>query len=67
MRLLDREALIAKGVKFSRAHLHRLVTAGAFPRPVKIGKNRNCWLESEIDAFIEKKLAERDADNVEAA
>jgi prophage regulatory protein len=62
MRLLDRDDLNAKGIRFSRAQLHRLVTAGDFPRPVKIGKNRNAWVESEIDAFIEAKIAERDAE-----
>jgi prophage regulatory protein len=61
-RLLDRDELSQKGIKFSRGHLHRLIAAGVFPKPVKLGKNRNAWLENEIDAFIEAKVAERDAD-----
>jgi prophage regulatory protein len=65
MRLLDRETLAAKGVKFSRAQLYRLVNAGNFPKPVKIGA-KNFWIESEIDTYIEKKIAERD-NNVKAA
>jgi prophage regulatory protein len=62
-RLLDRDGLSQKGIKYSRGHLHRLIAAGLFPKPLKIGKNRNCWLESEVDDFIEKKVAERDANN----
>jgi prophage regulatory protein len=65
MRLLDRESLAAKGIKFSRAQLYRLVNAGDFPKPVKIGANKNCWVEAEIDTYIEKKIAERD-NNVKA-
>ena len=60
-RLLDRDGLSQKGIKFSRGHLHRLIAAGVFPKPVKLGQNRNCWVESEIDAFIEMKVVERDA------
>jgi prophage regulatory protein len=62
-RLLDRDGLSQKGIKFSRGHLHRLIAAGRFPKPVKLGKNRNAWLETEVDDFIEMKLAERDGDN----
>jgi hypothetical protein len=34
--------------------------AGKFPRAVKVGENRNAWIEAEIDAHIEAKIAERD-------
>ena len=58
-RLLDYQGLAAKGIKYSRAHIWRLIKAGKFPKPVKIG-DRNTWLESEIDDLIEKLLAKRD-------
>jgi prophage regulatory protein len=62
MRLLDYEGLNAKGFRYSRAHLWRLIKAGRFPRPIKLGLgSRNAWIEQEIDAFIESKVAERDA------
>jgi len=61
MRLLDYEGLRAKGFGYSRAHLWRLVKAGRFPKPVKLGLgSRNAWVEQEIDSFIESKIAERD-------
>jgi prophage regulatory protein len=59
MKLLDFDALADKGIKFSDMHIWRLVRAGDFPKPVKIG-NRNHWVETEIDQYIEAKLAERD-------
>jgi prophage regulatory protein len=59
MKLLDFEDLPRKGIRFSSVHLWRLIRAGDFPKPVKIG-NRNHWVEAEIDDFIAAKLAERD-------
>jgi prophage regulatory protein len=50
-----------KGIRFSRQHLHRLIKAGRFPKPVKLGESTNGWVESEIDQYIEDLIAERDA------
>ena len=58
-RLLDRDGLAARGIKYSRVHLFRLVNDGKFPKPVKLGV-RNCWLETEIDAYLELLIAQRD-------
>jgi prophage regulatory protein len=60
MRLLDYDALETKGIKFSDTHIWRLIRAGDFPKPVKIG-NRNHWAETEIDQYIADKLAQRDS------
>jgi prophage regulatory protein len=62
MRLIDREGLIDKGIKYTPAHLWRLVKGGRFPKPAQIGQgqgSRNFWSEDEIDDFIRQKLAER--------
>ena len=60
MRLLDDDDLTAKGVKpESKTQRWRLIKSGAFPKPIKCGA-RNCWLESEIDAWIKARVAERD-------
>ena len=61
MRLLSRvELKSVKGIDYSKAHLHRLIRAGKFPRPIKLGENRNAWIEEEIDSHIASKIAERD-------
>ena len=59
MKLLDDDDLAAKGIPLGRTQIWRLVKAGKFPPPVKVG-SRNCWVEAEIDDFIKKLVAERD-------
>lgn len=60
MKLLSLADLKAKGVSYSRAHLHRLIRGGTFPKPCKLGPNRNAWPEHEIDRWIEQRIAVRD-------
>jgi prophage regulatory protein len=58
--LLDYEDLRVRGIKYTRPHLWRLWTKGQFPKPVKLSSSRNAWLASDIDAWLEAKVAERD-------
>jgi prophage regulatory protein len=60
MKLLSYDDLATKGICFSRSHIWRLIKAGTFPKQVKIGSHTNAWVEAEIDAYIEKRVAERD-------
>jgi prophage regulatory protein len=60
-KLLSLDGLRGKGITFHRTHIDRLIRAGKFPRPIKIGENKNAWLEDEIDAHIAGKKAERDS------
>jgi prophage regulatory protein len=50
-----------KGIRFSKQWIWRLVKAGQFPAPVKIGASTNGFVESEIDAWIAARIHERDA------
>jgi predicted DNA-binding transcriptional regulator AlpA len=59
MRLLDREGLKEKGIKYSSTQLWRLTAAGRFPKAVKIG-SKLTWVEQEIDDFIAARIAARD-------
>lgn len=46
----------------SRSHIYTMEQRGEFPRRVKICSARaSGWLESEISAWIESRVAERDA------
>jgi prophage regulatory protein len=67
MKLLDDKGLRDKGIKWTRQHRHRLIKAGKFPAPVKLGENTVAWVESEIDAYLEHCIAERDAAKAVAA
>jgi prophage regulatory protein len=50
-----------KGIDYCRDHLRRLCDAGKFPRPIPISGRRIGWEESEIDDWIAKRAAQRDA------
>jgi prophage regulatory protein len=60
-RLIPYESLKAKCIGYSKPHLWRLEKANKFPKRVAIGAGRYGYVESEIDAYIEQKIAERDA------
>lgn len=52
---------VSRWVNFSCQHIYRLMAIGKFPRPLKLGARRVCFLESEIAAWIAERAAERDA------
>jgi prophage regulatory protein len=56
-----RDLRASKGIAYSRSQLYRLIKAGKFPRPIALGENRRAFVESELDEFLESKIAERDA------
>jgi prophage regulatory protein len=45
----------------SRSRLYAEIQAGRFPKPVKLSARAVGWIESEVDAWIESKIAEREA------
>lgn len=45
--------------RFSRSTLYRLIDAGEFPHPIKIGLGKNGWLRSDIDAYLNERIAAR--------
>ena len=52
-------------VGLCRSHVHNLVKNGRFPKPVKLGARASGWLESEVHAWIEKRVAEsRDQEDI---
>jgi prophage regulatory protein len=58
--------LISKKITADRVSLHpaslmRKVREGVFPRPVHVGLSRIAFVESEVDAWIADRVAERDA------
>lgn len=55
-----REPEVNKRLPRSRAQRWRDERAGNHPKRLKIGANAVGWLESEIDAWIAAKAAERD-------
>ena len=46
----------------SKAEIYRRAKAGAFPKPVPLGRYKVVFVASEIDAWMESRIAARDAD-----
>lgn len=57
--LTPREAFARVGI--SRVTAWKMWKVGKFPRPIQITEGRNGFVEAEIDAWIEAKIADRDA------
>ncbi|TYL44052.1 AlpA family transcriptional regulator [Dickeya sp. ws52] len=43
---------------FSKAWIYKLIAQGRFPHPVKIGSRSVAFIESEIDDWINQRIAE---------
>ena len=41
-------------------HIARLEAAGKFPKRIRLGVNRVGWLEQEVLAWLEERIAQRD-------
>jgi predicted DNA-binding transcriptional regulator AlpA len=60
-RILSYQDLKDRGIKFSRQWIVHLMKEGKFPKTVMLGQGHSVgFIESEIDAWIEKLIAERD-------
>lgn len=58
--------VLPRGETTARVGLHyttiwRLMKRGEFPMPVQLSDNRIGWLEAEIDDWIARRVAARDA------
>lgn len=43
---------VERYTKLSKATLYRLIRAGTFPRPIRLGERAVGWLRKEIDAWL---------------
>lgn len=43
---------------YGKAWIYRLISQGRFPKPVKIGCRAIAFIESEIDEWINQRIAE---------
>lgn len=48
------------GIPYSPQHIQRLENAGQFPKRMRLGRNRVAWLLSEVEAWVDERLANRD-------
>lgn len=50
----------------SRSRIYADLSAGNFPRPVKIGEKAIAFVEAEVDAWIADRIAARDRNPADA-
>ncbi len=43
----------------SRSAIYDMASRGQFPSPIKIGPRASAWVAAEVDAWIERRIAER--------
>ena len=60
MRLL-RFTDVSDRVGLRHSAIYDAIRKGTFPKPVLLGRKAVAWLESEVDAWINARIAERDA------
>ncbi len=58
--LVPYDGLKAKGITFSKMHIWRLEKARKFPMHVQVSAQRIAWVESEIDQWIDDRIAARE-------
>lgn len=59
-RTLIRRPEVLRRVGIKTTTLYRLMSAGHFPRPVKIGVAAVAWVEDEVDEWIASRISERE-------
>lgn len=45
----------------SRSDIYRRISAGTFPKPVKLGERASAWPAHEVMAWVASRIAARDA------
>jgi prophage regulatory protein len=59
-KLLNREQMHERiGWKPSNSHLWRMEKQGKFPARVRLSYSKVCWVESEIDEWINERIEKR--------
>ena len=64
--LIDKKRLRLM-VLYSPQHIQRLEDAGKFPKRVRLGQGRVGWVEEEVKAWLEARIAERDKTTTSSA
>ena len=56
-------------VDLCRSHVHKLVSQGLFPAPIKLTPNGRAsgWIESEVNEWLEQRITDSRSNNPVAA
>ena len=57
-----RRPKVEKKTGLSRSTIYLLIKKGTFPKPIKLGERSVGWVEAEVDAWLESRIQQRDAE-----
>jgi prophage regulatory protein len=57
LRLQDVKTRVGLG----HSTLYKMMNSGRFPRPLRLSDNRVAWLERDVTAWLNRRIAERDS------
>ena len=60
VRRLIRRPGVREKTGLADSTLYYLIAQGRFPRPVKLSHKLAAWVEAEVDAWVDKRITERD-------
>ena len=52
---------VIERTSLSRSTIYEMMAQGRFPRPVKLSLRSNGWIEAEINAWLDSRVAQREA------
>lgn len=57
-KVLIRMSEIIRRTGYSKAWIYKLIAQGRFPQPVKIGSRSIAFVESEVEEWVNQRIAE---------
>ncbi|HQR19791.1 MAG TPA: AlpA family phage regulatory protein [Burkholderiaceae bacterium] len=53
---IQRPRLVCKRIGFGKTSLYRMIAAGEFPPPSRVGKRAVGWPSDQVDAWIAERI-----------
>lgn len=50
---------VIERTSLSRSTIYEMMAEGRFPRPVKLNRRSNGWIEAEINAWLDSRIVTR--------
>lgn len=63
---LLRIALVSKQTAMAKSSIYAAIAKGLFTSPIKIGERMSAWLQSEVTAIINARIAGKSNDEIKA-
>jgi prophage regulatory protein len=63
---LLRIALVSKQTAMPKSSVYAAIAKGLFTSPIKIGERMSAWLQSEVTAIINARIAGKSNDEIKA-